>query len=156
MTAALERVREGIFIELHMNVKIHSEFSNANLDQMREVYCSVGWVKHSNEIIQQVFEASNVVALASVDERIIGFGRAITDGVFNAAIYDVVVHPEYQNQGVGKKIMEHLMDKLADGSCVHLISTSGNEAFYRKMGFKRIKTGMARYLNEKLASEYLE
>jgi hypothetical protein len=58
---------------------------------MKEVYESVGWTKHTEEVIQQVFEASNVIALAFCDGRIVGVGRALSDGVFNAAIYDVVV-----------------------------------------------------------------
>ncbi|WP_044748437.1 GNAT family N-acetyltransferase [Bacillus alveayuensis] len=139
-----------------MDIKIHSDFSNANLDEMKEVYRSVGWTKHTKEIIKQVFEASNVIALATVNGRIIGFGRAISDGVFNAAIYDVVVHRDFQKQGIAKKIMEYLLDKLSNVSCVHLISTTGNEEFYRKLGLKRVKTGMARYLNPKLSDEYLE
>lgn len=34
----------------------------ANLDEMQEIYDSVGWTKHTIEIIKQVFEASNVFA----------------------------------------------------------------------------------------------
>jgi ribosomal protein S18 acetylase RimI-like enzyme len=139
-----------------MDIKIHSNFASANLDEMREVYASVGWTKHTNEIIRQVFEASNVIALVTVNGRIIGIGRAMTDGVFNAAIYDIVVHPDFQRQGIAKKIMEFLLDKLSNVSCVHLISTTGNEGFYRKFGLKMLKTGMARYLNPKLSDEYLE
>jgi len=139
-----------------MDLRIHSDFSNVNLDEMKEIYSSVGWKKHTKEIIRQVFEASNVIALVTVNGRIIGFGRAMTDGVFNAAIYDVIVHPEFQKQGIARQIMEYLLNKLSNISCVHLISTSGNEDFYKKLGLKRIKTGMARYLNPNLASEYLE
>ncbi|WP_232700108.1 GNAT family N-acetyltransferase [Brevibacillus daliensis] len=139
-----------------MDIRIHSDFSNANLDEMKEVYASVKWTKHTNEIIKQVFEASNVIALVTVNGRIIGFGRAMTDGVFNAAIYDVVVHRDFQRQGIAKKIMGFLLDKLSNVSCVHLLSTTGNEDFYRKLGLKRLKTGMARYLNPNLSDEYLE
>lgn len=139
-----------------MDIRISSDFSTANLDEMKEIYASVGWTKHTNEIIRQVFEASNVIALVTVDGRMIGFGRALTDGIFNAAIYDVVVHPDFQMQGIAKKIMEFLLDKLRNVSCVHLISTTGNEGFYQKLGLKRIKTGMARYLNPRLNDEYLE
>jgi len=138
-----------------MEIEIHGDFSNANLDEMREVYQSVGW-RHTNEIIKQVFEASNVIALVTINGRIVGFGRAISDGVFNAAIYDVVVHRDYQKQGIAKSIMEFLLDKLTDVSCVHLISTTGNEEFYRKMGLKKVRTGMARYLHARLAEEYLD
>jgi ribosomal protein S18 acetylase RimI-like enzyme len=123
---------------------------------MMQIYTSVGWTKHTKEIIKQVFEASNVSAFATLNGRIVGFGRSMTDGVFNAAIYDVIVHPEFQKQGVAKLIMEYLLDKLSNVSCVHLISTTGKEGFYNKLGLKKIKTGMARYLNTNLANEYLE
>ncbi|WP_412839294.1 GNAT family N-acetyltransferase [Bacillus paranthracis] len=139
-----------------MDIRINSDFSTANLDDMKEVYASVGWTKHTNEIIRQVFEASNVIAIVTFNDRIIGFGRAMSDGVFNAAIYDVVVHREFQRQGIAKKIMEFLLDKLSNVSCIHLISTTGNEEFYRKLGLKKLKTGMARYLNTSLSDEYLE
>ncbi|KGR78764.1 GNAT family N-acetyltransferase [Ureibacillus sinduriensis] len=139
-----------------MDIKIHSDYAVANIDEMKEVYASVGWTKHTNEVIRQVFEASNVIALVTVDGKIIGIGRGITDGVFNAAIYDVVVHRDFQRQGIAKKIMDFLLNKLSNVSCVHLISTTGNEGFYRKLGFKKLKTGMGRYLNPMLSDEYLE
>lgn len=138
------------------SMEIHSDFSKANLDEIKDIYTSVGWTKHTKGIIQQVFEASNVIALVTVEDRIVGIGRAMSDGVFNAAIYDVVVHRDFQKQGIARKIMEYLLGQLRDVSCVHLISTTGNEEFYRKLGLKRIKTGMARYLNPKLMDEYLE
>ncbi|MGD6846377.1 GNAT family N-acetyltransferase [Rossellomorea aquimaris] len=139
-----------------MDIEIHSDFANANIDEIKDVYASVGWMKHTNEIIRQVFEASNVIALVKVNGRIIGIGRGMTDGVFNAAIYDVVVHRDFQRQGIAKKIMEFLLDKLSNVSCVHLISTTGNEGFYQKFRLKKLKTGMARYLNPSLSDEYLE
>jgi ribosomal protein S18 acetylase RimI-like enzyme len=139
-----------------MDLKIHSDFSKVNLDEIKELYVSVGWLKHSEEIIKQVFEASNVLAFATVNGRIVGFARAITDGVFNAAIYDVIVHPKFQKQGIAREIMEYLLAKLSNISCIHLISTTGNEGFYKKLGLKKTKTGMAIYLNPNLASEYLE
>jgi ribosomal protein S18 acetylase RimI-like enzyme len=145
------RIAGGVY----MDIKIHSDFANADLDEMKAIYASVGWTKHTNEIIKKVFEASNVIALVTVNGRIIGFGRAMTDGVFNAAIYDVVVHRDFQGQGIAKTIMEFLLDKLSNVSCVHLISTTGNEELYRKLGLKKLKTGMARYLNPMLSDEYL-
>ncbi|MFD0824546.1 GNAT family N-acetyltransferase [Neobacillus sp. M.A.Huq-85] len=139
-----------------MDIEIHSDFANANLDEMKDVYASVGWTKHTNAIIRHVFETSNVVALVKVNGRIIGIGRGMTDGVFNAAIYDVVVHRDFQRQGIAKKIMEFLLDMLRNVSCVQLISTTGNVGFYQKLGLKKLKTGMGRYLNPSLSHEYLE
>lgn len=53
-------------------------------------------------------------------------------------------------------IVKNILFQLADISCVHLISTTGNETFYRNLGFKNLKTGMARYLNRNLTEEYLK
>lgn len=61
----------------------------------------------------------------TVNGRIVGFGRAIGDGVYNAAKYDVLVHPEFQKQEIARKLMDNLLLKLSNISCVHLISTTG-------------------------------
>ena len=55
---------------------------------------------------------SHTVCSAYLNEEIIGFGRAISDGQYQSVIYDVVVLPDYQNQGIGKLIMESLIEKL--------------------------------------------
>ncbi|MFI8574489.1 GNAT family N-acetyltransferase [Rossellomorea aquimaris] len=139
-----------------MEIKIHHKFDSNKLDEIREVYQSAGWLKHSNEVITKVFQRSDSVTLAISDGRVIGVGRALTDGVFNAAIYDVVVHLEYQKNGIGSLILSDLLEQLKDVSCVQLISTTGNEEFYRKHGMKKLKSGMARYLSSSLTEEYLE
>jgi GNAT superfamily N-acetyltransferase len=139
-----------------VRVKIHSDCSKANLDEMRGIYKSVGWTRNTNDIIKQIYEASNVVAIATINGQTVGLGRAISDGVFNAAIYDVVVRSEFQKQGIAKKIINYLLENLSHVSCVHLISTIGNEDLYHKLGFKKVRTGMARYLNPILSDEYLE
>jgi len=139
-----------------MEIKIHHKFDSNKLDEICEVYQSAGWLKHSNEVITKVFQRSDSVTLAISDGRVIGVGRALTDGVFNAAIYDVVVHLEYQKNGIGSLILSDLLEQLKDVSCVQLISTTGNEEFYRKHGMKKLKSGMARYLTSSLTEEYLE
>lgn len=139
-----------------MKVSFSNSIENVEWSRMKEIYHSVGWTNHNEEKIKKVFQSSNVVAIAYDEDNIAGFGRALSDGVFNAAIYDIVVDEQYQNKGIGEQIIENLLAQLNDISCVHLVSTSGNEEFYRKAGFRKMKTGMARYLNPSLAEEYLE
>ncbi|MBX4159778.1 GNAT family N-acetyltransferase [Priestia megaterium] len=139
-----------------MKISFSNSIENVEWSRMKEIYQSVGWANHNEEKIKKVFQLSNVVAIAYDEDNIAGFGRALSDGVFNAAIYDVVVDEHYQNKGIGQKIIENLLAQLKDISCVHLISTAGNEEFYRKAGFRKMKTGMARYLNPSLAEKYLQ
>ncbi|MGB3781870.1 GNAT family N-acetyltransferase [Priestia megaterium] len=139
-----------------MKISLSNSIENVEWSRMKEIYHSVGWTNHNEEKIKKVFQSSNVVAIAYDEDNIAGFGRALSDGVFNAAIYDVVVDEQYQNKAIGQKVIKNLLAQLDDISCVHLVSTAGNEEFYRKAGFRKMKTGMARYLNRTLAEEYLE
>ncbi|MGE7694737.1 GNAT family N-acetyltransferase [Lysinibacillus sp. NPDC094177] len=126
------------------------------LTMLKEVYQSVGWMKHDERIIKKVFNASTHQVFAVKDKRIIGFARALSDGVFNAAIYDVVVHKDYQGRGIARTLLEDIIYQLEAVSCIQLIATTGNEPFYEKIGFNKLKTGMAIYKNQELAKEYLE
>ncbi len=139
-----------------MKISFSHSIENVEWSRMKEIYRSVGWKNHDEEKIKKIFQTSSVVAIAYDENKITGFGRALSDGVFNAAIYDVVIDKDYQNKGIGQQITENLLAQLKDISCVHLVSTSGNEEFYKKAGFRKMKTGMARYLNPSLAEEYLE
>lgn len=139
-----------------MKISLSNCIENVEWSRMKEIYHSVGWKKHDEEKIKKVFQSSHAVAIAYEEDNIVGFGRALSDGVFNAAIYDVVVEEHYQNKGIGQQIIRNLLTQLKDISCIHLVSTAGNEEFYRKAGFRKMKTGMARYLNRTLAEEYLE
>ena len=132
------------------------EFKSENIDSIKEVYESVGWLGHDKEKKEKIFlNSSHVVIVKNYDE-VIALARALTDGVFNAAIYDVVVKKTYQQKGISRKMIEILLEDLKQISCIHLISTTGNEELYRKLGFKKLKTGMAIYKSIKLDSEYTE
>jgi len=81
----------------------------------------------------------------------IGFGRAISDGAYQAAVYDVAVVPEFQKMGIGKIIMEKILERLS-GCNVILYAAPGKEDFYLKLGLRKMKTGMALFRNpEKMA-----
>lgn len=101
---------------------------------------------------------SHTVCSAFIGETIIGFGRAISDGQYQSAIYDVVVLPRYQNQGVGKAIMRALLEDLPPKGTVLIYAAPGKESFYQQFGFGRLKTGMGLFPNPDMsrAKGYLE
>ena len=73
------------------------------------------------------------------DSRLVGFGRVVTDGILYAAIYDVMVLPEYQGQGIGTEVVRRLLNKCAQVKLgvVQLFAASGTENFYHQLGFER-------------------
>ena len=106
----------------------------------------VGMASRPPELLQRAFAASAVVVFAYVDGRPVGFGRAISDGAYQAAVYEMAVVPEFQKQGIGAKIMRAILDRLP-GCNVILYASPGKEDFYRKLGLRKMKTGMARFQN---------
>lgn len=71
------------------------------------------------------------------DSNLIGFGRMISDGIYQTLICDVMVHPEYQKQGIGKMLIESLLIKCNEEGIkwVQLFCAKGKEEFYQKLGF---------------------
>lgn len=91
------------------------------------------------ELAQAVFAGSYACCFAWDQPRLVGAARAISDGVTSSAIYDVVVEPAYQNQGVGRALMQNLLSRLPKRS-VMLVSVHGKEGFYQKLGFRHLRT----------------
>jgi aralkylamine N-acetyltransferase len=104
------------------------------------------------EKMRRAAENSYVVCSAFDGNTLIGFGRALSDGEYQSAIYDMVVAPEYQGRGVGKAILTALMDKIACGRTL-LYAVPGKEEFYKKMGFARLLTGMGRFVDPDVARQ---
>ena len=139
-----------------MNIELYSEYNEKHLNDIYQIYNSVGWANHNKNNINEIFNNSTFVTLASYNDKIIGFARALSDGVFNAAIYDLVVKKEFQSQYIGIQILNHILTQIGSLSCVHLGSTTNNVKFYEKAGFRKLKTGMAIYQSEALKMEYTE
>jgi ribosomal protein S18 acetylase RimI-like enzyme len=95
-------------------------------------------------LVGRVFTGSFVVCFLYVDGRLVGAGRAISDGVTSSAIYDIVVAPDYQGRGLGRRIMEDLLERLPRRS-VMLVSVPKQRGFYEKLGFATLKTAMLKH-----------
>lgn len=112
-----------------------------------EDYCklreSVEWLPYSKEQTQKALDNSIYTVIAVDNNHTIGMGRLIGDGVYYL-IADIVVHPNYQKQGVGNKIVNMIIEYVENAtpiggrSSIQLITVKGKEAFYEKMGFKII------------------
>jgi len=68
--------------------------------------------------------------------RLVGIGRATSDGVFRAVLWDVVVAEEHQGRGLGRRIVQALLASppVADSERVYLMTTNSS-GFYERLGF---------------------
>ena len=100
-----------------------------------------------------VFSNSRYRCFVSEHGRIVGVGRALADGVDTSYICDIAVLPEYQGTGLGKQIVARLVELSRGHKKIILYAVPGKEPFYRKFGFKRMRTAMAIFDDQALAQE---
>ena len=74
----------------------------------------------------------------AVSTRLIGLARATSDHAFNATIWDVLVAPDYQGQGLGKALVEQMARRLLsrDIGTITLFADAAVVSFYKQMGFE--------------------
>lgn len=80
---------------------------------------------------------SQPVITAWDGDRLIGFARATSDGVYRATIWDVVIHPDYQGAGLGRKLIHTVLSHphMIRVERVYLMTTNQRE-FYERIGFQ--------------------
>jgi ribosomal protein S18 acetylase RimI-like enzyme len=125
-----------------MEIDIRFECSGVDWKTVSETLKRVGMAYDEPDVHRRAFEASHTTMFVYHATQLIGFGRAISDGVYQAAVYDVAVVPEFQDKGIGTIIMKKILESLS-GCNVILYASPGKEEFYRKMGLRKMKTGMA-------------
>lgn len=106
--------------------------------------------KRPNEL-KFAFSNSPYKCFVLEDERLIGAGRVVADGVDTAYLCDIVVHPEFQGRGIGRDITMKLMELSAGHKKMILYANPGVEPLYEKLGFRRMKTAMAIFSDQQRA-----
>ena len=73
--------------------------------------------------------------------EIVGFGRALSDGVFRAVLWDIVIDKNHQGKGYGKLIVNNLLNsrKLKNTKKIYLMTTN-KKLFYSQIDFKEVTT----------------
>ena len=122
-----------------MNIIFSTKLPNQK--EYFKLFETTGWNKDykltSEELYLSIQNSSYCIS-AYNNEKLVGFGRMLSDGIAHAVLFDVIVLPEFQGNGIGSKIMEKLLkecrrNKIRD---IQLFCASGKIVFYEKFGFK--------------------
>ncbi len=114
-----------------------------------ELYKAGGWwykdqdPKHIPDLVRSSFAFA--IALHNPTGRTIGMGRAISDGVSDAYLQDLVILPEFRRMGAGKKLVEELLRFCISRNItwIALIAEPGTDDFYRHLGFSPMRDHIA-------------
>lgn len=69
-------------------------------------------------------------------EELIGFARATSDGIYRAMVWDVVIHPDYRGQGLGRQLVQTLLAHPHMNRVERIyLTTTHQQSFYEHIGF---------------------
>ena len=105
-----------------------------------DLFRTTGWKFRrpvTAEVLALALQKSWYCLFAYDGDKLVGSGRICTDGLLHAIIYDVIVATDYQRQGIGKQIMERLVQKCLEAQIgtIQLFCAKGKLAFYEQLGF---------------------
>ncbi len=111
-------------------------------DEYWQLFETTGWNENyqlKKEELNKALEQSWYCISMYNNNKLIGFGRIISDGIHHAFIVDLIIHPNFRGQGLGSKVLEKLINKCKSSNIrdIQLFSTKDKFEFYEKFGFKK-------------------
>ena len=131
-----------------MELTYQKDCANIDWERVPELLNKVGMSSVDANKHRISFENSYAVVFVFDEKKMIGLGRSISDGVRQTALYDIAIDPTYQGYGIGRKVVDILLNATPDCNFI-LYASPGKEDFYRKLGFKKMKTGMMIFADSK-------
>lgn len=127
------------------------QLTDAYIPELMRLFQDAPWaVDRKAEDINLMLK--NSWTCAAVDKnngRIIAFNRVLSDHVYRAFIYDVIVAADYRGEGFGRLIVENTVkhENFKDVERLELYCRDHNVEFYEKLGFEKLKdlTNLMRY-----------
>ena len=98
------------------------------------------WAKNRTlKDLKKCLANSDIVISLWVGKEIVGFGRALTDGIYRGVLWDIVIDQNHQGKGFGSLIVKHLLSskKIKNTKKLYLMTTD-KKSFYSNFDFKEV------------------
>lgn len=114
-------------------------------EQVQQLFVSVNWVSgnYPKRLYKALMHSSTVLTVWD-GKKLIGLARVLDDTEMLAQIHYVLVHPDYQGQGIAGKMIEYIKDKYKNFLYIEgMPEDKNNVPFYEKHGFSVMENGAA-------------
>lgn len=121
-------------------IEIQDHLEADRIPQLMDLYSSAWWAekRKSDDVAAMLAGSDVIIALVDDDaEGLVGFTRVLTDFAYLAMVLDVVVHPRYRNAGLGRMLLEAVVDhpRLSNVESIELVCQPELVPFYSRWGF---------------------
>ncbi|EJP97767.1 GNAT family N-acetyltransferase [Bacillus mycoides] len=120
-----------------------------DFNELLTMYESLGWnsLELSVNELEQMCKQSWYAIYVFDDQKLVGMGRVISDGVITGIICGVCVLPEYQSKGIGKEIVERLIRHCEQKRVIpQLMCVEDLKYYYESIGFEEFSIGMTKHI----------
>jgi len=127
-----------------MEYRVVYRLTRRQTDELHRLYRSEWWsTERTREEVERMLEHTDlVVGIVDPEERLAGFARVLTDRVFKAVIYDVIVEESHRGRGLGRRLLEEIFahPMLREVRQFNLQCLEEMKAFYKEMGFEDLRS----------------
>lgn len=132
-----------------MEIIVQQNCQHINWQQVAELLQFYGLSDLDAPTQQLVFSRSYAVVFLLQNKQVVGVGRALSDGICQAAIYNLAVAEHLHGQQFGRLIIDKLVEQLSHCNII-LYTHPQTVKFYQRLGFSLMKTGLVRYGDDHL------
>lgn len=118
---------------------ILKEYTGYNEEEILGLYARLGWTNYTDnpEMLRNAYLNSLKIYGAYVDGKLVGIIRAVGDGFSVLFIQDLLVHSDFQRNGIGTLLLKRMLKEYENVYQMHLITEDSEKtiSFYKSLGF---------------------
>ena len=119
--------------------RIVETLTESQISDLMDLYKNEFWCdkRRREDVVKMLAATDVIIGLVDESDRLIGFTRVMTDFVYRGTIVDVIVHPTYRKTGLGKVLMDAVLNhpQLQVVENLSLNCLPKMIPFYKRWGF---------------------
>ncbi len=124
----------------HYHYEFVKTLTSQQVHDIENLYRDAHWwdEHYDQDWLYDLPQKSTLYLIVLSDEKVIGMGRILSDGMSDGYIQDIAVLSTYRKQGIGGKIIQNLIAKAKEQGIdwIALIGEPNTQSFYEKLGFE--------------------